>query len=66
MAANEFYSMYEKQRVKVDPATINIVEHTRTTKSGSESIRYQAVATDDQGRKLYKFVNAEFARRVRA
>ena len=59
MGTYVFYSMYEKKRVEVDPATVVVNTKTSTTKTGKTVTRYQAVGEDSQGRLLYKFVGAK-------
>ena len=66
MSDAEFYSMYEKKRVSVDPSKITVKEIKRTSeKTGKVSVRYQAVGEDGQGRKVYKFISADLAGRLR-
>ena len=65
MVENEFYSMYEKKRVKVDVDSIEVKELERTSKTGKVTVRYQAVGTDANGRKVYKFISAAMAQRLR-
>ena len=65
MVENEFYSMYEKKRVLVAASSIEVRELERTSKTGKVTVRYQAVGSDAQGRKVYKFINAATAQRLR-
>lgn len=66
MKANEFYSMYARARVVVDPATIEVKVLTRELKGGGTSQRYQAVGTDENGKKVYKFISKAMAEQFQA
>ena len=49
-----FYSMYERKKVEINPDSVQVKAYTNA-KTGN--VRYQAVAQDGQGRKLYKFIS---------
>lgn len=66
MQANEFYSMHARARVVVDPATIEVKVLTRELKKGGTSQRYQAVGTDENGKKVYKFISKAMAEQFQA
>ena len=59
MSTDEFYSCYERKRVKCDMSKVTVKELVRETKTGKTTTRYQAVGLDEQGRKLYKFIGSK-------